>query len=271
MSELGGSLRAAREAAGLSLSGMARRTGYSRSYIGNVETGTKQPTPAVIRAYERALGDDQMDRRKLLVVAAASAVGGTMAPMVPMSDGDMATGITADIMAERPGLLTSVLTSHTTDKAIGGMISKQASCLASLHKWMRKGSATLRANSAGILAKSGSREAAEEVAKHLWADAEARQLYLACVVARVLRMPWDDARELAQTAAFDEAQVARVAAEVQNDYDVGARWCSVYLLGKARDEHTGVVDVALHQALSTEPSREMLRHIGYALAAKPAR
>jgi len=37
VSDLGPTLRQAREAAGLSLSGMARRTGFSRSYLGNVE------------------------------------------------------------------------------------------------------------------------------------------------------------------------------------------------------------------------------------------
>src|SRR5437667_5021457 len=55
MSDLSRTLREAREAAGLSLSGMAKRAGYSRSYLGNVETGTRPATPAVIRAYERAL------------------------------------------------------------------------------------------------------------------------------------------------------------------------------------------------------------------------
>ena len=32
---------------------MAKRTGYSRSYLGNVETGERQVTPELIRAYEQ--------------------------------------------------------------------------------------------------------------------------------------------------------------------------------------------------------------------------
>lgn len=36
---------------------MAKRTGYSRSYLGNVETGERQVTPDVVRAYERVLGE----------------------------------------------------------------------------------------------------------------------------------------------------------------------------------------------------------------------
>lgn len=70
---LGRTLRMARAARGLSLAGMARRTGFSRSYLGNVETGVRPVTPAVIRAYERALGED-MDRRGLLAGAASTVV-----------------------------------------------------------------------------------------------------------------------------------------------------------------------------------------------------
>jgi transcriptional regulator with XRE-family HTH domain len=47
----GGGLRARREAAGLSLQGLAARSGYSRSYLSRVETGRRAPTPAVVRVY----------------------------------------------------------------------------------------------------------------------------------------------------------------------------------------------------------------------------
>jgi len=53
---LGPALRRAREGAGLSLASMARRTLFSKSYLGNVETGRKNPSKAVILAYEKALG-----------------------------------------------------------------------------------------------------------------------------------------------------------------------------------------------------------------------
>lgn len=51
----GAKLRAAREAAGLSLAAMARRTRYSKGYLANVESGQRRVTPAVAVAYERAL------------------------------------------------------------------------------------------------------------------------------------------------------------------------------------------------------------------------
>jgi transcriptional regulator with XRE-family HTH domain len=41
----GAMLRAAREAAGVSLSALATQAHYSKSYLGNVETGEKPVTP----------------------------------------------------------------------------------------------------------------------------------------------------------------------------------------------------------------------------------
>jgi transcriptional regulator with XRE-family HTH domain len=71
--DVGTTLRAAREAAGLSLAQMARRTRYGKSYLGNVETGRRRATPEVVLAYGRALGD--MERRGLLSGLSAGLVG----------------------------------------------------------------------------------------------------------------------------------------------------------------------------------------------------
>ena len=65
-------LRLAREAAGLSLDAMARCTYLSKDYLANVETGKRKATPAVIRAYQAALGDD-VNRRQLLMALLAGA------------------------------------------------------------------------------------------------------------------------------------------------------------------------------------------------------
>lgn len=69
----GAKLRAAREAARLSLAALARRTQYSKGYLANVESGQRRVTPAVAVAYERALGDE-MERRGLLTGLAATVV-----------------------------------------------------------------------------------------------------------------------------------------------------------------------------------------------------
>ncbi len=56
MSELAAALRAARDAAGVSLAAMARRTNYSKALLGHLETGRRTILPEHIQAYEDALG-----------------------------------------------------------------------------------------------------------------------------------------------------------------------------------------------------------------------
>ncbi|MEV0083853.1 helix-turn-helix transcriptional regulator [Saccharopolyspora sp. NPDC050642] len=52
----GADLRAARAAAGLSLSRMAQRTHFAKSYLSMVETGKRSVAPDVVDAYEQVLG-----------------------------------------------------------------------------------------------------------------------------------------------------------------------------------------------------------------------
>ncbi|MGV9368028.1 helix-turn-helix domain-containing protein [Amycolatopsis sp. NPDC003731] len=55
MHELGGQLRAAREAAGISLSRMAAKTHYSKTYIWQLENGERTVKPEHVTVYSRAL------------------------------------------------------------------------------------------------------------------------------------------------------------------------------------------------------------------------
>jgi hypothetical protein len=241
---------------------MARRAGFSRSYLGNVETGTRPVTPAVIRAYERALKESTGDvNRRSLLFGLASATVGVAVP-------DVAVDVVRDIAAERSRLLSTVLTSHETDRAIGALVARDPPCLGSLLRWMREGSALLRVNSAGILAKVGVPAMDDDVVRALTADPESRDLYLTAVVRRVLGMPWDDASHLARQGGplHDAGQVESFAAEARNPYDSGARWCSVLLLARTRPADPATVDAALAKALRDEMSRENLRAIGCALA-----
>ena len=259
MSDLGPTLREARERAGLSLSGMACRTGYSRSYLGNVETGVRQPTPAVIRAYERALGEDVY--RRSVLVGMASAVVGAAVP-------DVAVDVVRDIASERSRLLSTVQTSHQIDKVIGALVAKDSPSVGSLLKWMRNGSPVLRVNAAGILAKVGAPAMDNDVVQALRSDRESRDLYLTAVVSRVLGVPWDYAGHVAASGRplSDPAQIESFATEVRNPYDSGARWCSVVMLARTRPEDPATVGDALTNALRQETSRENLRAIGFALA-----
>lgn len=85
----GAILKAARMAAGVSLSGMSARTHYSRSYLSNVENGRKSVTPELIAAYESALGlgdlvKEQGDMRRRALVAMAG-----MGVASPIAVGEM--------------------------------------------------------------------------------------------------------------------------------------------------------------------------------------
>ena len=70
---IGEALRAARNAADISLSVMATRTHYSKSYLSLVETGQRAATADVISAYERVLGiglvGDNVNRRNFIKTA----------------------------------------------------------------------------------------------------------------------------------------------------------------------------------------------------------
>jgi transcriptional regulator with XRE-family HTH domain len=257
--DLGATLRRAREDAGLSLAGMAKRTGYSRSYLGNAETGVKQVTPGLIRAYERVLGDD-LKRRALLI--------GAVSTLVAQGVPDEASAIAADVAGESSRLLATTQTSHEVDKTIAALTSRDTPSLASLAQWSRRGNPVLRVNAMGILAKVGSPVFDGDVARQLRTDAETRELYLTAVLSRVLAMPWADAGNVARTgrALEDERQLAAFAAEVGNYSDAGARWCSIVMLARTRADARSEVDAAFTAALKTEPSSEHLRTIGFALA-----
>jgi transcriptional regulator with XRE-family HTH domain len=56
VSELGRNLRTTREAAGVSLAELARRTHYSKSLLGHLETGERVIKPEHVAAYGKALG-----------------------------------------------------------------------------------------------------------------------------------------------------------------------------------------------------------------------
>lgn len=73
MSELSDALKAAREAAGLSLSRMAQLTHYSKPYLSLIENGKRRVQPEVVTAYEQALsvpiGSDPVRRAHEWLVA----------------------------------------------------------------------------------------------------------------------------------------------------------------------------------------------------------
>jgi hypothetical protein len=191
----------------------------------------------------------------------ASAVVGAAVP-------DVAVDVVRDIASERSRLLSTAQTSHEIDKAIGSLVAKDPPSVGSLLKWMRSGSAVLRVNAAGILAKVGAPAMDNDVVQALKADHESRDLYLTAVVSRVLGVPWNYAGHVAVSGQplSGSSQMESFAAEVGNPYDSGARWCSVLMLARTGPEDPASVCAILSGALKQETSRENLRAIGCALA-----
>jgi transcriptional regulator with XRE-family HTH domain len=220
--EIGEILRAARNAAGLSLAEMAGRTNFGRTHLGNVETGARTATPAVIAAYERALGD-HLNRRTFLSVAAGVA-----------TQAMMAGEIFSSIAASDPGPLATVQTTHATDLVIASHVDPAAR--KRLRTWMTNGSdPVLRVNAAGIMAKLSDQETAGAVATVLTHDPEVRARYLTAVAARVGDLDWDQAARLvgdpySLPAAGVRAFARKLSRETLNARDAGARWCSAVLL-----------------------------------------
>ncbi len=222
---IGEALRAARNAAGISLCVMATRTHYSKAYLSMVETGKRAATPAVVKAYERVLGIGQlggdMNRRDFFKVASLVA-GNTK----------IAAELTASIADNDPGPLAAVQTTHGTDLAIAALADRGT--VAYLRRWLDDGdNPVLRVNAAGILAKVPGQADAAYVTAALDRDPAVSSRYMTAVIARVCGLDWPVAAQLtANPAGFPHPVLVaqKFAREVVSDRDAGARWCAAAML-----------------------------------------
>jgi transcriptional regulator with XRE-family HTH domain len=233
MAGIGQHLKQAREAAGLSLADMAAIGHFTRGHLNNIEAGRRVASAAVVAAYEKALA---MQRRHLFQFAAV-AIGSLV---IAGDEAGAARDLYTTIACCDDGPLATVQTSHAVDHAIQRLAVRETKSITQLLTWLNDGSdPILRVNAAGILAKTGSPELADDVALALGRDAQMRHLYLTAVRQRV----GDDGRALA--------------AELTNPGDSGARWCAAWLL--ADDFRSAIID-----AMRVEPSKENLRAMALA-------
>ncbi|MEU8003903.1 helix-turn-helix transcriptional regulator [Catellatospora sp. NPDC049111] len=182
-------------------------------------------------------------------------------------DFHIASRVFGGIATGRRGDLETVQTSHETDQIIRGFVERDTTAADTLGHWMRAGATpVLRVNSAGILAKLRTPEAADAVAGALRTDESARHLYLAAVAHRVLGLPWNDALRYAATPSYTEDYAARLVNELCNPRDPAARWCSAVLLGHMNITDRDPVKAAIAENLRTEDSRENLRTMAALLA-----
>jgi transcriptional regulator with XRE-family HTH domain len=151
-----------------------------------------------------------------------------------VAHGKLAAEMTANIASGDPGPLTRVQTTHGTDLVIASLTDRGSA--RRLRSWMYDGdNDVLRVNAAGILAKTPDPDAGRQVAAVLANDLAAQRLYLTAVIARAGALPWSTAAKLAsgqQRPTVKQANflAARLANEVLNPRDAGARWCSAAFL-----------------------------------------
>jgi transcriptional regulator with XRE-family HTH domain len=222
---VGETLRAARNAADISLSVMAARTHYSKSYLSLVETGQRAATTDVISAYERVLGvgllGDDVNRRNFIKTTGLVA-----------GNAKLAAELVASVASNDPGPLTTVQTTHGTDLAIATLADQGT--VVHLRRWLDDDDgAVLRVNAAGILAKIPGQYEASRVIAALVRDTDVRRRYMTAVVARVCGLEWSVAAHLAENPAdFPQPLLVaqRFAREAVSDRDAGARWCSAVML-----------------------------------------
>lgn len=212
-------------AAGLSLSAMARRTHFSKPYLGLIETGKRPASPKIVKAYEAILGmgglGADMDRRSFIAATAA----------VALSPRTIGGELAASVAGNDPNPLATVQTTYEADLAVASIVDRGA--VRSLRRWMIDGEPILRVNAAGILAKLPGQDWSETVVQTLGHDSELRDRYLTAVVARVMSTD----RPTAATMVRDPRMVPRpalaaekFAREAVNPVDAGARWCSGAML-----------------------------------------
>lgn len=164
----------------------------------------------------------RVDRRAFLSLTALTAIHGTLA-----------AEMVASVAGADPLPLTKIQTTHGTDLVIASKVD--APVTVRLRRWMLNGETpVLRVNAAGILAKVPSQDSAVEVVRVLDHDNEVRELYTTAVLARVCALDWPIAGRIAADPFAFPRKVSylatRLAGEVLNPRDAGARWAAATVL-----------------------------------------
>lgn len=185
--------------------------------------------------------EGRVQRRDMLKLAGAIA-GGAMLGTAAHATGE---DLYASIAAGDANPLARVQTSHQTDLMLASLAGADQPVMLRLARWADDGgTAVLRVNAAGILAKTRSLESAGHAAAALRRDPGMRGCYLRAVSARA------------------GTGTRQLTAELASPADAGARWCSAWLLGR---DGSPAARTALARALRTEPVTENVRTIAMIL------
>lgn len=198
---------------------MATATNFSKSYLGQVETGVRPVTLDVVAAYEKVLGDGM--RRKDI----------THPGLRKIEDGDHLSAVKAAVESGDPSIFGEGPTSSTIDAAVAPVVSEAG--IENFRHWAVAGkTSTLRANAVSIIGFLPGRENADLVARVLDTDDRVRQLCLASEVSRLTQWDWPTSKAVAAdpTTAPEPRKLAEKLAKEAVSKDSEARWCAGWLL-----------------------------------------
>ncbi len=139
MDNLGAVLRAARTAAKVSLSGMAKLTHYSKPYLGQLETGHRPISPEHVKTYEQVLGVD-IERLASVAIAPRRVDASSLADVATILSTtrrlEDAAGSAVVLPAVRGFALLAQSLTHEARSTLGSQSASLASEIAQYRGWL---------------------------------------------------------------------------------------------------------------------------------------
>lgn len=221
--DVGSTLKAAREDAGVGLTDWARELYVSVSHLSNIEAGRRSPSLAIVKAYDDRFGPigDEMLRRRDITH-----------PNVMKADKPTLTQLARQVDGGDPGVLKTQPTSRTIDFFLAAKLASPG--LDHVRGWVRTGeTSTLRANALAVLSKVNEKRDTELIIEALETDEKLQFLSLASEVSKLTQWDWETSKRVAKdpSQAPDARKLAKaLTKEALLKDDVESRWCGAYLL-----------------------------------------
>ncbi|GAA2064953.1 hypothetical protein GCM10009839_90670 [Catenulispora yoronensis] len=216
----------------------------------HLATALGVPLPEV----EAAATVSRMKRRAFLALSGLA-----------VANASIVTDLTASAAGGDCVPMRDYLTPYAVDHAMAQIIKGDRGAIRRLTGWMQNGeTAKLRVNAGSILWKTGHPDLVEAAPNQLLHDAPARDWYLTSYARRVLRLPWEDAKQYTGRG-MRAAELNAHVKELGDQVDAGSRWCAAVFIGQAVRGGNEQARNALLKALRVEEVRENLRLIGLSL------
>lgn len=186
--DVGSTLKAAREEAGVGLAEWARELYVSTSHLSNIEAGRRSPSLDIVKAYDGRFGpiEDEMLRRRDITH-----------PDVMKADKPTLTQLARQIDGGNPGVLKTQPSSRTVDFFLAAKLGEPG--LDHVREWVRTGeTSTLRANALAVLSKANERRDTDLIIQALESDAKLQFLSLASEISKLTQWDWETSKRVAK-------------------------------------------------------------------------